>query len=113
MRGKGKKAAYTKELPRRMYTFFISYDDAQGAPSYEKFARSVGLCAEDIEAFRKHAEFERAYRECGEIRRDYLIDRALTRRFDASFTKFLLSEEDGCTEEEKSDSITVRIEVTE
>lgn len=109
---KNKKAKYTSDLPRRMYTFFIGYDEAQGAPSYEKFARSVGMCVEDLESFRKRREFERAYRECGEIRRDYLIDKALTRRFDPSFTKFLLSA-DGESDSAQSDSITVRIEVTE
>ena len=45
----------------------------------------------DIERFRTHAKFDEAYRECNEIRRDYLIDNALSKRFDSSFTKFLIS----------------------
>ena len=83
---------YRKDFPHRLYVFFTSYTDA-GAPSFSKFARSIGVTLEDVEAFREHKEFDRAYRECTEIRRDYLIDNALLKRFDSSFTKFLLTEE--------------------
>ena len=83
---------YTTDLPRRLYTFFLNYD-GPGAPSFSKFARSIGATLEDIESYRRRSEFERAYRECSEIRRDYLIDNGLVKRFDSSFTKFLLSSE--------------------
>ena len=73
-----------------MYTFFTSYSDA-GLPSFNKFERSIGTTSEEIEIFRKYGEFERAYKECSEIRRDYLIDNALAKMFDATVTKFLLS----------------------
>ncbi len=95
-----KKIKYTENLPRQLYTFFITYSEP-GAPSFEKFARSIGATLEEIACFRKHSEFERAYRECSEIRRDYLIDGALTRRYDSSFSKFLLSAEYGMGEKEK------------
>ena len=95
-KGKGRK--YTSDLPRRLYGFFLGYSEAAGAPSFSKFARSIGATSAEIEGFRKHAEFERAYRECNEIRRDYLIDNALCKRFDGSFTKFLLSAEFGVGE---------------
>ena len=88
-------------MPRLLYTFFISYSDSSGAPSFEKFARSIGSTLDEIEAFRKNREFDRAYRECNEIRRDYLIDSALTRRYDPSFSKFLLASEYGMGEKEK------------
>ena len=94
---------YRKDFPHKLYVFFTSYKDALGAPSFQKFARSVGVTCEDLEAFREHKEFDRAYRECTEIRRDYLIDNALSKRFDSSFTKFLLSEE-AKTDEKDSDS---------
>ena len=81
---------YTKDMPGRMYRFFLSYED-RGLPSFHKFARSVGLTTEDIEGFRSHKRFDKAYRECQQIRRDYLIDRGLDKRFDGSFAKFLLS----------------------
>jgi hypothetical protein len=97
-----KKSIYKKDLPHKLYVFFASFSEA-GAPSFLKFARSIGVTTEDVEAFREHKEFDRAYRECERIRRDYLIDNALTKRFDSSFTKFLLGEENTDTGEEKID----------
>ncbi len=99
---------YSKDLCRRLYLFFISYD-GEGAPSMVKFAASVGATTEQIERFRLHKEFDRAYRECCEIRRDYLEDRALSRRFDPTFVKFLLSSDD----EESDGTLNVHITVTE
>ena len=83
-------AKYSREYPKRMYVFFKSYAD-QGAPSFIKFAESIGVTYKDLEGFRAHAEFDRSYRECSEIRRDYLIDQALSKRHDASFSKFLIT----------------------
>jgi hypothetical protein len=106
---KKRKVRYTGQLPRAMYCFFRSFSD-QGAPGFRKFADSIGATLEDIESWREHEEFERAYRECSEIRRDYLIDNALTRRFDPTFVKYLLSLEYGekdCAEEE----LAVKLEV--
>ena len=97
---KGKGAKYTADLPRRLYSFFNGYSETVGAPSFSKFARSIGATVRDIEEFRRHAEFERAYQECNEIRRDYLIDNALCKRFDSSLTKFLLSAEFGTGEDD-------------
>ncbi|MBE6644625.1 MAG: hypothetical protein E7612_04505 [Ruminococcaceae bacterium] len=91
---------YSNDMPRLLYTFFITFSD-MGMPSFDKFARSIGATLDDILQFRKHREFERAYRECNEIRRDYLIDAALTRRYDPSFSKFLLSAEFGMGEKDK------------
>ena len=109
MRAKKKKFKYSSDLPRRMYSFFLSYCD-QGAPSFSKFARSIGATLSDIEGFREREEFSRAYTECSEIRRDYLIDNALSRRNDPSFTKFLLSAEYGI-EDDAPDDLTVKLEV--
>ena len=95
---KGKTKKYSAELPRRLYSFFLGYSESIGAPSFSKFARSIGATSADIQDFRKHAEFERAYKECNEIRRDYLIDNALCKRFDGSVTKFLLTAEFGMGE---------------
>jgi heme oxygenase len=76
-----KKRKYTRELPRRMYSFFISATEGASPPSFSKFARSIGLTLAELDAMREHSEFESAWRECNEIRRDYLIDKALLRRF--------------------------------
>ncbi len=95
-----RKIKYTKELPRLLYTFFLSQADSGNVPSFSKFARSIGATLEELEGFRKFSEFDRAYRESNEIRRDYLIDTALTRRTDPSFTKFILGAEYGMGEKE-------------
>ena len=107
-----KEAKYSKELPRRLYSYFAGYENQPGAPSFSKFARNSGFTLEELQNFRKHKEFERAWRECNEIRRDYLIDTALAKRADASLVKFLLSVEFGMGEEEKTDeelSVTLRV----
>ena len=101
---------YSKDLPRFLYGFFNSWQDT-GLPSFDKFARSIGTTAEALREMRKHSEFDRAWRECIEIRRDYLIDAALTRRFDPSFAKFLITEEAGG--EEAGESLAVSITVEE
>ena len=104
---------YTNDLPRRIYTFFLNYD-GPGVPSYSKFARSIGATLPDVESFRRHKEFDRAYRECSEIRRDYLIDNGLVKRFDSSFVKFLLTSEYGMgeshgTDEDKEMKVTLEV----
>ena len=106
---KSKKHAYERDLPKRLYTFFACYDDERSAPSFQKFARAQGMTTEELLAFRKHKEFDRAYRECSEIRRDYLIDKALTKRFDASFTKYLLDEEQMPDTEDSSLKVTLEV----
>ncbi len=108
---KHKKTKYQSDLPRRMYSYFIGYCDI-GAPSFPKFAASIGATLEELLGFRKKKEFERAYNECNEIRRDYLIDNALAKKFDSSFTKFILTLEYGDGEKEGDDKeITLRLEV--
>ena len=111
-RMKKNRSKYTVDLPRRLYTFFLNYSDT-GVPSFSKFARSIGATLNDVEGFREHGEFERAYQECSEIRRDYLIDNGLVKRFDSSFTKFLLSTEYGMGEKESDTDkeLCVRLEV--
>jgi hypothetical protein len=104
---------YTKDLPRKLYTFFLNYDDI-GAPSFSKFARSIGVTLRDLDGYRRHSEFDRAYQECSEIRRDYLIDNGLVKRFDSSFTKFLLTSEYGMGDDKDADvdkELTVTLEV--
>ena len=108
---KARKKGYAKDLPRRLYTFFTGYDDEKSAPSLQKFARANGYTTEELLAFRKHGDFERALRECSEIRRDYLIDRGLTKRFDASFVKYLLEGEQTEEKGKEDSSLSVTLEV--
>ena len=110
--GRKQKPKYTEDLCGKMYLYFSGYDD-RGLPSFSKFARSVRLTTEDIERFRKHPRFERAYRECQEIRRDYLIDRALDKRFDSSFAKYLISSEEEGEGKATPDNISLILTVNE
>ena len=99
-----KKAKYRKELARAMYSYFSGYSESFGAPSFAKFARSIGVTVRTLEGFRKKREFDEAWRECNEIRRDYLIDSALCKRFDSSFTKFIYALEYSSEAEGKEDA---------
>ena len=102
---------YKKSLPRLLYTYFVTYSDTQSAPSISKFARSIGATVSELEGFRIHREFDRAYRECNEIRRDYLIDSALCKRFDSSLVKYLLGLD--LTEEREEEALEVTLRVLE
>lgn len=106
-----KQARYQKDMPRKLYSYFNSYSESVGAPSFSKFARTCGITLADVERFREHGEFDRAYRECSEIRKDYLIDSALTKRFDSSLVKFLLDNEFKLTESSEDTNLTLTLEV--
>ncbi len=108
----GKK--YTKDLPRLLYTFYINSINNGEIPSISKFARHTAFTVEDLNSFRKHTEFDKAWKETNEIRRDYLTDSALTRRFDPSFVKFLLGIEFGVSDDiNNNEDISVTIKVEE
>ena len=104
-----KQPKYDQTLPRKLYLFFRSFDEAGGAPSFQKFAAANGLTLDDLDRFRSHRAFNEAYRAASEIRRDYLIDHALSRRFDPSFVKYLLSEEYGEIGEDDALAVTVTV----
>ena len=108
-----KKCKYKNDYPRLMYSFFLNFDKSEGAPSFEKFAQRIGVTLERLNEFRKKTEFDRAFRECNEIRRDYLIDQALNKKADGSFVKFLLAAEFGMGKEEEScdSNLSVTLEV--
>lgn len=102
---------HIQKLAEKMYHFFADYED-RGAPSFVKFARSIGLTTDFIKSLRSQRDFEIAYLECQQIRRDYLIDRALDKRFDPSFTKFLLTLEDEA-ESSEDGNFTLHLEVVD
>ncbi len=87
------KFKYTPELAGRMYLFFVNYNDTQSAPSFEKFARSIGTTRACLEGLKKHKKFSLSWEECEEILRDYLIDMALTKKFDPTFVKYMLTKD--------------------
>ena len=110
---KKEKKRYSADLPKKMYLFFKTFGESGslGAPSFSKFAASIGVTLRELDGFRKNKEFAKAWAEAEEIRRDYLIDQALYKRFDPSFVKFLLSEDSA--EDTAEDNVSVVIRVTE
>ncbi len=81
----------TKQLANKMIVFFQNYDAAEGVPSFEKFADTVGCDGEELRRLSEDdASFARAYRRCLSILRDRLTDGALLRRYDSSFCKYAL-----------------------
>ena len=104
-----RKPKYNRNLAGAMYSYFISYNEPVGASSFSKFARRSSLTLEALTSFRKHKEFDAAWRECSEIRRDYLIDSALSKRMDASFTKFILTDIEGDKRTEEKIHFTLEV----
>ena len=86
MRGKEKLG----DIRRALIDYFANYNGTDGAPSFAKFRRGHGLSYADFERLKKKRGFSDVLKECSEFRRDYLIDCGLTKRFDASFVKFVL-----------------------
>ena len=83
-----------KQLRRSLIDYFANYNGTDGAPSLAKFRRGHGISYSDFEKLKDRQDFRDVLKECSEFRRDYLIDCGLTKRFDASFVKFVLQLED-------------------
>ena len=106
-----KKAKYKREYPEQMYEYFVSFSD-KGAPSFGKFAIKIGVRLSELEGFRVHNKFDVAWRDCSEIRRDYLVDCALKKQHDPSFSKFIIQYETEVENAKKeSEGLTVSLEV--
>lgn len=108
MKDESKDGAALERLARRMLRFFADFD-GEGAPSFEKFARISRCRVAELQAYREDEAFDMVYRECNEIRRDYLIDQALCRRYDPSFVKFLLTEESEIPAKDKNLALTLEV----
>jgi hypothetical protein len=103
------KRRYDPDLPRKMYLYFIEGDWGGALPSFSKFARLIGVTLEELTSYRSRKKFDSAYRECEAIRRDAIVDGALSKRLDSSFAKFLLSD----AEEKDTDGVEVTLRVIE
>ena len=80
-----------RKLSEKMILFFQNYDAAEGVPSFEKFADTVGCDGEELRLMAEaDARFARAYRRCQSILRDRLTDGALLKRYDSSLCKYAL-----------------------
>jgi hypothetical protein len=86
------KLKHIKAMCQKMRDYFVSYEGI-GAPSFEKFAAMMSISTLELRDLRSVPEFEAAYRECCAIRRDYLIDRGLEKKFDSSLVKLLITTE--------------------
>ena len=104
-----------KKLADLMVRFFQTYDAAEGVPSFEKFADTVGA---DGGVLREYAAaspyFAAATSRCLAILRDRVTDAALLRRYDPSFCKYLLdtlNEQAACGTGEENAPFAVEIKI--
>lgn len=108
---------YNAALPEKMLLYF-SYTDERVLPSFAKFAAYTGYTLSDFEQFREeHKDFASAYDECRARLYDMIAEGALTKKYDGSFAKFLLSGgldfRFSCDGNEESDEFNVKITVIE
>ena len=58
--GKKPTEKHMKKLAEKMYYFFADYED-RGAPSFAKFARSIGFSTAELESRRSSRDFDQSY----------------------------------------------------
>lgn len=103
-----------EELGVKLRSYFLASAEDPSPPSFSKFARSREMTLSELKRYRENENFDRIWLDCIEIRRDYLIDKALTRSCDPSFVKFILSTEDGCEADGSEDgNLNINITVLE
>ena len=84
--------AYESTLPQRMLSYFSSCE-GNSLPSFAKFAAASGYSCAQLRSFCQESEdFAQAYEECRARLADMIAEGALTKRYDSSFAKFLLSD---------------------
>ena len=108
---------YDEKLPEKMLSYF-SYTGEKGLPSFAKFAACTGYTLSALESFRgEHEDFASAYDECRARLFDMIAEGALTKKYDGSFAKFLLSGgldfRASCEDNEESEEFKVKITVIE
>lgn len=91
------KKLKTNELIEKMLHYFRTAGSAgspykEDLPSFVRFAYLVGADMQTLRAKReKSRAFDRAWTECELILADRIVDGALHKHLDSSFSKFLLS----------------------
>ena len=91
---------YEKNMGKRMIAYFTA--EGEVLPSFVRFAHLIGADTETLALWRRrYPAFERAYRECREILCDRIVYGAMHKRFDPSFSKFLLTARFGWAEKEE------------
>ncbi len=89
---------WKKEYAIAMINYFK--EEKEVLPSFVRFALSLGCDLATLQKWRKKPVFERAYRHCEDILCDRIILGAMQKRFDSSFSKFLLERKLGFDQED-------------
>lgn len=62
---------------------------ANTIPTFEKFARSIGVCADTlIEWCKNHPDFSEAYNICKDIQKEFVFTNGMLGLYNSDFTKF-------------------------
>ena len=81
-------------------------------PSFVRFAHHIGTTVGALRRFKEqNAVFCEAWEECEEILADRIVEGALHRRLDGSFSKFLLSSRFGFAEKAEASEEPFGIEI--
>ena len=108
---------HTEQLAEKMLFYFRTCgteesDYKEDIPSFVRFANREGLGMKRLLALKEESTVLReAYGECEEILCDRIVDGALHKRLDASFSKFLLTARHGFAEEESIEEEPFSVEI--
>ena len=103
---------YSQCFERQMLTYFT--DDSGGFPTFSSFAIHIGVTMSELRTWQKeHPSFAMAWEECRERQKSLLIRGALSKKYDGSTAKYLLSAMFGLGEEENTQSFSVTVEVVD
>ena len=115
-----------ENTPTRLAKKMVRYFETAGCegseykealPSFVRFAHRENLTVKALLCLREREEvFREAYGECEEILKDRITEGALCKRFDSSFSKFLLAARYGYSDREEdggADAFSLSITVKE
>lgn len=107
----------TEQLAEKMLFYFRTCgteesDYREDIPSFVRFANREGVGMKRLLALKEeNAVLREAYEECEEILCDRIVEGALHKRLDASFSKFLLTARYGFAEEKAEDEEPFSVEI--
>ena len=96
-----------------MLTYFS--DESCGEfPTFSSFATHIGVTMQEMRQWqREHPSFAAVWEECRERQKSALIRGALSKKYDSSTAKYLLSAMFGLGEEKSAQTFSVTVEVVE
>ncbi len=101
---------YTKELAWQLIEHF-SFAPGDEPPTFSGFRQKVGLSLADFRRFSKRRDFSAAIEEAEARYRDTLRAGALMKRYDPTFVRHLLFEEERNEGERKAESNAFSVEI--